>query len=186
MRRRIPTEKRATSYARFPTSSSAPLRHNDGTSAQAPFGTAFKQTSLPLASSDATSSGEAANLQSRLRTLSTGLAGLRNSLHESGGTCGGGAASDNLDTQPNYCNINGSPPPPLPHENAATEANCAVGVIAPITANPPVGFQVGEFCQNMFRAQSLMATLVSHANVYVHIRTLTLGASGPISNRRAT
>ena len=48
MRRRIPTEKRATSYARFPTSSSAPLRHSDGTSAQAPFGTAFKQTSLPL------------------------------------------------------------------------------------------------------------------------------------------
>ena len=49
-----------------------------------------------------------------------------------------------MDNQPNYCNINGSPPPPLPHENAAAAANSAVGVIAPITANPPVGFQVGE------------------------------------------
>ena len=48
-----------------------------------------------------------------------------------------------MDNQPNYCNINGSPPPPLPHENVAA-ANSAVGVIAPIAANPPVGFQVGE------------------------------------------
>ncbi|TRY68528.1 hypothetical protein TCAL_13103 [Tigriopus californicus] len=33
---------------------------------------------------DATSSGEASNLQNRLRTLSNGLVGLRNSLHENG------------------------------------------------------------------------------------------------------
>ena len=102
---------------------------------------------FPLAP-DATSSGEAANLQNRLRTLSTGLAGLRSSLHETGGGDRGepgsvaAAAASAVDNQPNYCNINGSPPPPLPHENAA--ANSAVGVIAPIAANPPVGFQVGE------------------------------------------
>ena len=106
---------------------------------------------LFLLAPDATSSGEAANLQNRLRTLSTGLAGLRSSLHETGGGDRGepggpvaAAAVSAVDNQPNYCNINGSPPPPLPHENAAA-ANSAVGVIAPIAANPPVGFQVGEF-----------------------------------------
>lgn len=39
---------------------------------------------LPFILLDATSSGEASNLQNRLRTLSNGLVGLRNSLHENG------------------------------------------------------------------------------------------------------
>jgi hypothetical protein len=111
--------------------------------------------------SDATSSGEAANLQNRLRTLSSGLAGLRSSLHGDGDVDNANNPHQQSNNQPNYCNVNGSPPPPPPQQTTATSssfashqqqhqqqnstlANSSVGMIAPISSNPPAGFQVGE------------------------------------------
>lgn len=84
------------------------------------------------------------HLQNRLRSLSSGLVGLRHTLHENGlsnnesGSAQPAAAAlppPPPPSQPNYCNVNGG-----------SDDN-STGILAPAINGQPMteGFQVGEF-----------------------------------------
>ena len=116
----------------------------------------FAQVILILAFfSDATSSGEAANLQNRLRSLSSGLAGLRNSLHDQQQQPQTAAEQQQQQQteqlppppqQQNYCNVETAVGTGAVHAvPAVAVSNAPTGLIAPLQASQSQnGFHVGK------------------------------------------